>query len=344
MKKNAQSVEAWLEAMIAVARYYRLDFSQENVRATVNWERDSKREELLTDMARQLGMGLRLVEFSADSLNPWRLPLIAVFDNQQIGVITRRDNHDNISVQFSGDEGLETTLNVADIEDKIVELALLRPLSAIPDARVDDYIRPYQANWFWSLSLKDWRRYGDIMLASLVANVLALAAMIFSMQVYDRVVPAQSYPTLWVLFAGVMMAILFEFCMRMVRTHLSDVIGKAGRPAYFGSRFWSCATAEKQRAIEIHRIVYLADPRTGISAGAYYVHHHRRGGGPAILPAVCLYFVDDRRLAGAGGFAGAAVAGDPRPAGATPAGAAGERRNARVSGTQRYAGGSRAVD
>ena len=39
MKKNAQSVEAWLEAMIAVARYYRLDFSQENVRATVNWER-----------------------------------------------------------------------------------------------------------------------------------------------------------------------------------------------------------------------------------------------------------------------------------------------------------------
>ncbi len=45
-------------------------FSQENVRATVNWERDSKREELLTDMARQLGMGLRLVEFSADSLNP----------------------------------------------------------------------------------------------------------------------------------------------------------------------------------------------------------------------------------------------------------------------------------
>ncbi|HEC3563621.1 TPA: type I secretion system permease/ATPase, partial [Escherichia coli] len=226
MKKNAQSVEAWLEAMIAVARYYRLDFSQENVRATVNWERDSKREELLTDMARQLGMGLRLVEFSADSLNPWRLPLIAVFDNQQIGVITRRDNYDNISVQFSGDEGLETTLNIADIEDKIVELALLRPLSAIPDARVDDYIRPYQANWFWSLSLKDWRRYGDIMLASLVANVLALAAMIFSMQVYDRVVPAQSYPTLWVLFAGVMMAILFEFCMRMVRTHLSDMIGK----------------------------------------------------------------------------------------------------------------------
>lgn len=226
MKNSDPAVEAWLEAMIAVARYYRLDFSQENVRTTVNWERDSKREELLVDMARQLGMGLRLMPFSADALNPWRLPLIAVFDNQQIGVITRRDSHDNISVQFSGDESLETTLNVSETEGRIVQLALVRPLNAVPDARVDDYIQPYAANWFWSIALKDWRRYGDIMLASLVANVLALSGMLFSMQVYDRVVPAQSYATLWVLFAGVMLAIAFEFSMRMVRTHLSDVIGK----------------------------------------------------------------------------------------------------------------------
>lgn len=226
MKNSVPSVEAWLDAMITVARHYRLDFSRENVRTTVNWERDSQREELLTDMARQLGMGLRLMPFSSDSLTPWRLPLVAVFDDGELGVITRRDAQGNISVQFSGDDRLETTLDVETIDGRIAELALLRPLSAVPDARVDDYIQPYQASWFWNIALKDWRRYGDIMLASLVANVLALAGMLFSMQVYDRVVPAQSYSTLWVLFGGVMLAILFEFTMRMVRTHLSDVIGK----------------------------------------------------------------------------------------------------------------------
>ncbi|AGE94634.1 ATP-binding protein [Citrobacter amalonaticus Y19] len=226
MKNSVPSVEAWLDAMITVARHYRLDFSRENVRTTVNWERDSQREELLTDMARQLGMGLRLMPFSSDSLTPWRLPLVAVFDDGELGVITRRDAQGNISVQLSGDDRLETTLDVETIDGRITELALLRPLSAVPDARVDDYIQPYQASWFWNIALKDWRRYGDIMLASLVANVLALAGMLFSMQVYDRVVPAQSYSTLWVLFGGVMLAILFEFTMRMVRTHLSDVIGK----------------------------------------------------------------------------------------------------------------------
>ncbi|MGP3593668.1 type I secretion system permease/ATPase [Vagococcus sp. WN89Y] len=50
--------------------------------------------------------------------------------------------------------------------------------------------------------------------------------MLFSMQVYDRVVPSQSEPTLWVLFGGVMLAILFEMIMRMLRVHVSDVVGK----------------------------------------------------------------------------------------------------------------------
>ncbi len=49
------------------------------------------------------------------------------------------------------------------------------------------------------------------MFASLIANVLAPATIIFSMQVYDRVVPSQSIPTLWVLAGGVLIAALFEF-------------------------------------------------------------------------------------------------------------------------------------
>jgi len=46
------------------------------------------------------------------------------------------------------------------------------------------------------------------------------------MQVYDRVVPSQSIPTLWVLAGGVLIAALFEFTLRVSRVYLSDIIGK----------------------------------------------------------------------------------------------------------------------
>ena len=74
--------------------------------------------------------------------------------------------------------------------------------------------------------LRDWKRYIDVMFASLMANILALATILFSMNVYDRVIPAQSVPTLWVLAGGVLIAAIFEFSLRVARIYLSDIIGK----------------------------------------------------------------------------------------------------------------------
>ncbi|MFP3408750.1 type I secretion system permease/ATPase, partial [Pseudomonas sp. SIMBA_065] len=56
--------------------------------------------------------------------------------------------------------------------------------------------------------------------------VLALAGILFSMQVYDRVIPAQSQSTLWVLFVGVLIAAAIEYLIRLMRTQVSDLMGK----------------------------------------------------------------------------------------------------------------------
>ncbi|MCZ5551406.1 hypothetical protein O5707_07405 [Escherichia coli] len=58
---------------------------------TVNWERDSKRGGAYSPTWRgSWGWGFGWWSSPPTRSNPWRLPLIAVFDNQQIGVITRR--------------------------------------------------------------------------------------------------------------------------------------------------------------------------------------------------------------------------------------------------------------
>ncbi len=218
--------EPWLQAMLSVARHYMLDFSQEHVRTVISHETRSPRRLVLEDMARQLGLGMRMAPADISLIDPWRLPLIAELENGQLAVITKMDSEGNLMLQLNGDGGLESKLSCDELASRLKGLVVLRPLESIPDARVDDYVKPWKKNWFWSIALQDWRRYGDIMLAAMVANVLALSGMLFSMQVYDRVVPSQSEPTLWVLFGGVMMAILFEFIMRMMRAHVSDVVGK----------------------------------------------------------------------------------------------------------------------
>ncbi len=229
MKKDTmleKGYTAWLSAMLDIAKHYRLDYSEEHVKATVAWEMGAPADVILDEMAKKLGLGRVTRDFHPNDLDPMSVPFILTLDNGRLGVVTHLDASGQCAVQFTEDQGLETTLTSEQLAERAKSITLLRPLHSIPDARVDNYIRPYKKNWFWDLALKDWRRYSDIMLASMIANVLALAGMLFSMQVYDRVVPSQSVPTLWVLFGGVMLAITFEFVMRMVRVHISDVVGK----------------------------------------------------------------------------------------------------------------------
>jgi ATP-binding cassette subfamily C protein LapB len=64
------------------------------------------------------------------------------------------------------------------------------------------------------------------MLGSLVANILAVSVALFSLQVYDRVVPHQSHATLWVLAIGAFLAIMLEALLKLARARLTDAAGR----------------------------------------------------------------------------------------------------------------------
>jgi ATP-binding cassette subfamily C protein LapB len=81
-------------------------------------------------------------------------------------------------------------------------------------------------HWFWSEAWKVRRQFWPVMLAALVVNLLALAMPLFTMNVYDRVIPNKAIPTLWVLALGVMLALAFDFTLRLARSRLVDEIGR----------------------------------------------------------------------------------------------------------------------
>ncbi|MCH7311179.1 type I secretion system permease/ATPase [Acinetobacter sp. ANC 4805] len=218
--------QPWLQAVLTIAKHYRIEPSEERIRLQLDWNQNQNLDEILLLMSRQVGLNLRKVKFSDEVVNPWRLPVIVEFNDGQVGVIDKADTDGNVSIQLSGDQGLSQRFVVDSLKQIVKNIYVLRPEKSVPDARIDEYIKPYEANWFWSIVLQDWKRYIDIMFASLMANILALATIIFSMQVYDRVVPSQSIPTLWVLAGGVFIAAIFEFVLRVSRVYLSDIIGK----------------------------------------------------------------------------------------------------------------------
>lgn len=62
------------------------------------------------------------------------------------------------------------------------------------------------------------------LMAGVLINSIALATSLYSMQVYDRVVPTAATQTLWVLTLGVMVAIFFEMVAKFARARIFELM------------------------------------------------------------------------------------------------------------------------
>ena len=81
-------------------------------------------------------------------------------------------------------------------------------------------------HWFWNTIHNIKYIYKDVLLASLVINLFMIATPIFTMNVYDRVIPTGAFDTLWIFALGVIVVYAIDLGLRFVRTYLLEVAGK----------------------------------------------------------------------------------------------------------------------
>ena len=109
---------------------------------------------------------------------------------------------------------------------KYLGYAFLARPAAATDARTAAAGNLPKAHWFWSTVKQFWPNYSHVAIAALLVNVLALASPLFIMSVYDRVIPNGAIASLIALSIGLMLAIIFDFVLRTVRSRIIDMTGK----------------------------------------------------------------------------------------------------------------------
>jgi ATP-binding cassette subfamily C protein LapB len=91
---------------------------------------------------------------------------------------------------------------------------------------------------FKKIFLSQKKAFIEAGLAGIIINLLALVTSLYSMQVYDRVIPTQGYSTLLVLTFGVCLALIFDLALKFARMHTMEnavtLIDKQLSRAIFG--------------------------------------------------------------------------------------------------------------
>lgn len=115
-----------------------------------------------------------------------------------------------------------------DVSASHLSEGFLLQLRTDEESWVQDEEKPVTATDWFAFAVRRHRKiFFEAIVATFVLSTIGLGSALYTMQVYDRVVPTGGFATLWVLTIGVGLAIAIEFVMKQVRAHMVDRACKA---------------------------------------------------------------------------------------------------------------------
>ena len=179
---------------------------------------------LFSRAALRAGLSSKIVRRSLDGIDHILLPVILLLKGDEACVLLGwNDAGDTAQLLFPETGQGEILLPRSELAERYMGIALFaRPRFAF-DARAPEVGKVIQRHWFWGALLEQKAVYRDVIGAALLINLFALVMPLFSMNVYDRVVPNNATDTLWMLALGVLLIFGMDFMTRVLRGHFVDL-------------------------------------------------------------------------------------------------------------------------
>lgn len=215
-----------LDCVVAIARIYGITTTQESLSAGLPLEGNLVTPNLLPRAAARAGLTAKLARRSLTDLRPGLLPVILLLKENQACILLEWMDTGDARVRFPENGESSDVLTKEELEGLYAGIVFfVRPVFNF-DPRTPDTGHVKSRHWFWSVVFQNWRLYRDSLLAALLINLFALVMPMFSMTVYDRVVPNRAEETLWVLAVGVLLMMVFDTLLRILRSYILDTAGK----------------------------------------------------------------------------------------------------------------------
>jgi len=215
-----------LECLAVLTRLHAVPQSTEALRAGLPLVDHRLTPSLFGRAAKRAGLSSKVVKRELGQIDAALLPVVLLLQDNHACLLVgwEEDGSARLILPELGDASVG--MSREELQARYAGYAILARPEFRFDRRAPVVGRVHRRHWFWGALLENMPVYRDVLLAAALINVFALAMPLFTMNVYDRVVPNHAVETLWLLAAGLVIIQVFDFVLRTMRGYFIDLASK----------------------------------------------------------------------------------------------------------------------
>ena len=233
-----ETLDSLLDALVTYSKFYNKAYSKESLVHDLPIEKGKENPELFSlnsskglfsRAAANAGLKTKFIKKDLDEISNLQLPIILLMNNSNSCIVDSfSEDRKKIKIisELSGDI-VEEWFDIDAIKQEYLGFAILVKKSF-------DYVDSDKKNqsdfvvkhWFWSTLKISRGIYIDVIFASILINLFVLATPLFTMSVYDRVIPNNAIETLWFFAFGVLLVYFLDISLKLIRSYFLEIAAK----------------------------------------------------------------------------------------------------------------------
>lgn len=218
--------DALLGCLVVLCKLYGRPQSADSLRAGLPLQQNRFTPDLFIRAAGRARLSGRLMKRPLSDIHELVLPCVLLLSDNKSCVLVKMNEDNTADVIFPETGGGTSTIQVEELLKLYSGFALFVKPEYQFDTRSLQTHYKEEGKWFWGTIRKFSKIYLEVALAAFLINIFVIITPLFTMNVYDRVVPNHAMDTLYVLAGGVTIVYLFDLLLKNVRAYFVDLAGR----------------------------------------------------------------------------------------------------------------------
>lgn len=180
MSAQNPTTDNWIAAMLRVAARFGKPADGKTLRQQMRWFEHLPVAQQLERLCGLLGLHLTMVPQNKLRWRQEITPVVLVMENNSVAVLEEIDADGGARYWLSEGGDVIREGELAGLLSRAQgDIGVIGVAARGRDARIDEFVQPYEPHWFWKNFRGMGRRIAEISVASVISNVLALAVFSF---------------------------------------------------------------------------------------------------------------------------------------------------------------------